>query len=215
MIKKSIIVIFSCLFLVMCSSMVSAKEGFYGSIGVGASFLEDVTISGPGFGPTPGEAEMDTGFSLLGALGYDFGMFRLEGEVGYRTNDFDTGTIQGVAGSADLVGDQTALSFMGNVGIDIETQTKFTPYFLVGIGFAQVEADGVGIAGVAGTWDADDTVFAYQLGAGVGYAASETITLGLEYRYFGTSDPEDTIAGGNVEWEYATHNILLGIRFAF
>jgi opacity protein-like surface antigen len=104
---------------------------------------------------------------------------------------------------------------MGNAAVDIATQTKFTPYLFAGIGFAQVELNGLGQAGVAVTANGDDTVFAYQLGLGVGYAATESITLGLEYRYFATSDPEDTITGGDIEWEYPTHNILVGIRYSF
>jgi len=36
----------------------------------------------------------------------------------------------------------------------------------------------------------DDTVFAYQIGAGAGYAVNKNITIDLKYRYFATEDPD-------------------------
>lgn len=59
--------------------------------------------------------------------------------------------------------------------------------------------------------DADDDVFAYQAMVGLGFAASDAVTLQLGYRYFATEDP--TFFG--TEFEYATHNLEAGIRIGF
>ncbi len=57
----------------------------------------------------------------------------------------------------------------------------------------------------------DDTVFAYQVGAGVGYAVTEKVSFDVKYRYFATSDPEfDTTKA-----EYSSHNVYAGIRVTF
>ena len=60
-------------------------------------------------------------------------------------------------------------------------------------------------------YDADDTVFAWQVGAGIGYALTPQLTFDLKYRYFATSDPEFD----GTEVEYASHNVYAGIRLHF
>jgi opacity protein-like surface antigen len=63
------------------------------------------------------------------------------------------------------------------------------------------------------TDDEDDTVFAYQLGVGTGYAVTETVTLDCKYRYLRTED--FSIEGGDVEVASPSHSITVGIRVAF
>jgi opacity protein-like surface antigen len=86
------------------------------------------------------------------------------------------------------------------------TGTLVEPYVLVGIGAANVtlESDDLDV-------DEDDTVFAYQAGAGLGFALTETITLFTGYRFFGTTDPEFE----GVEAEYHSHNVEAGVRVEF
>ena len=59
--------------------------------------------------------------------------------------------------------------------------------------------------------DDDDIVFAYQLGAGIGYGISENLTIQAGYRYFATADPDFS----GTEAEVASHDIYLGMRFYF
>jgi len=64
--------------------------------------------------------------------------------------------------------------------------------------------------------DESDTVFAYQMMVGAGYALTKQISLEVEYRYFGTQDPEfDDGLGGTVEAEVSDHNLLVGLRILF
>ncbi|MEJ2169456.1 MAG: outer membrane beta-barrel protein, partial [Desulfobacterales bacterium] len=78
--------------------------------------------------------------------------------------------------------------------------------------FAQVEFNDLDISGLgfSGSND-DDTVFAYQVGIGIGYAVTKKITIDVRYRYLGTEDSEyDTTKA-----EFASNNVLLGMRINF
>ncbi len=202
----------SCLFLILSSSVVFASDGAntqgpYVALRLGVCFLDDANLSEEGV-PFSIDTEFDTGMVIEGAVGYDFGMFRAEGEIGYRKNDIDKFSALGISLSAD--GDIDALSFMANGYLDFENQTALTPYIGAGIGYATVSANDISVGGID-VGDEDDSVFAYQLGVGVGYSATESLIVEIAYKYFATSDPdfEDT------EAEYDSHNILIGIRYAF
>ena len=90
--------------------------------------------------------------------------------------------------------------------------SAFTPYLSAGLGFAKVEVNDLNVpgSGLPNSND-DDTVFAYQVGVGVGYAVNEKVTIDAKYRYFATSDHEfDTR-----EAEFASHNFFFGVRVNF
>lgn len=202
--KKIFIVLFS-LSLVFAASFVSA-EGLYvsGKIGATATTDSDLTFSN-GVSIT-GEGEYDTGLLVGGALGYALGNGgRVEGEVSYLTSDIDSMSVMGIG--FDVDGEINIWSFLLNGYFDIETDTPFTPFLGAGIGVANVTFEGDGD-------DADDTVFAYQAGAGVGFAVTDTVNLDLGYRYMGTTDIQYHESGVDVEVEYGSHNFYGGIRVA-
>ncbi len=60
-------------------------EWYVGADG-GVSWLQDQDVSFPNASYT---AENDIGPAFLGAVGYSFGAIKVEGELGYRTNDVD------------------------------------------------------------------------------------------------------------------------------
>ena len=177
------------------------QEGSYVSGHIGLNALDDAMLSVPGLISI--DMEFDPGFAIGGTLGYDFGDTRLETELAYRSNDIDK--FSGVGGSIDGDGDFSTLSLMINGFYEVENETKFTPYIGGGIGFANVKLE-------LFDEDDDETVFAYQLGLGIGYEINESVTLDLGYRYFATMDPEFE---DDVEAEYISHNVLLSIRFMY
>jgi opacity protein-like surface antigen len=159
------------------------------------------------------EASFDTGLGAGLVGGYSYDIFRLEGELFYKSNDVDKISSLGVSLSGD--GDVTAMGVMINAYYDFKTGTPFTPYIGAGIGFAQVSANDVGAFGVV-LVDDDDTVFAYQAIAGVGYSISNALTLDLMYKYFATTDPEfNDVVGDPIESEYSSHNVMVGLRFNY
>ena len=185
----------------------SARKGGYVSGQLGLSVLEDSDIDVSG-GGTIGELSFDNGWAGVIAGGYAFGNgWRLEGELGYRTNDLDSATaaITGItAGGASASGDMSATSLMLNVVYDFPLGMSVSPYLGLGIGAARVELDG--------DLGSDDTTeLAYQAIAGVAVAVAENLELTADYRYFGTEDLD--IDG--VELDYRDHTFLVGLRYRF
>lgn len=59
--------------------------------------------------------------------------------------------------------------------------------------YANVDVDALGD-------DGSDGLFAFQLGAGVGFQVSPTVTVDAKYRYFASADPEIEIDPRNWKW---------------
>lgn len=153
--------------------------------------------------------ELDNGYALSGAVGYNYGDWRTELEVAYRNNGVDKHKIGGttLAGSD---GETTSTAFMVNGYYDIPTGTAFTPYLGAGIGVAQVNINDYRAGGVKFA-DDDDTVFAYQGIAGVDYAINPNMGAFAEYKYFATSDVDI----GNTSTSYDNHTLMAGLRYSF
>jgi len=134
--------------------------------------------------------------------GYDFGMFRLEGELGWkraRLDDFETNPAfltalntalnrpsaapdPGAPGQPaltganfDLDGRVTIMSAMANALIDIDAGESLA--FYAGGGFGRAWARFQGDR---------DSAWAWQLIAGIRAAVSPNVDVGVKYRYFRT-----------------------------
>jgi len=172
-------------------------SGNFGAVIVNDSDIDD--------GFDTGEFSYDTGFVFVAALGTSLqNDTRVEAEFGYRKNDLDEIKVDGF-GSADIDGDFTTTSLMGNAYYDFSTEGSFSPYIGAGLGYANVEGD------LDDFGDEDDNVFAYQLILGGSFASSETLSVDLQYRYFATEDPEFD----GLDSEYSSHNFMIGLRNSF
>ncbi|MDH3565866.1 MAG: porin family protein [Desulfobacteraceae bacterium] len=207
--KKNLLIISVCVLAIFFSSSAYSAEGLYvsGNIGFAMASDSDITDSTE---PVTLTMEYDTGWALGGALGYDFNRFRVEGEISYQTNDIDKVSILGFPFAAN--GDVSSLAFLINGYFDFVNDSAFTPYISAGLGYAQIDLNDFNVAGSGESdYSDDDSVFAYQVGLGVGYAVTEKVTIDVKYRYFATEDLEfDT-----TEVEVASHNFLFGVRFNF
>jgi len=210
--KKLCLLLCSILLVVHFSGVAFCGEGPYIGINLGAAIVPDYDWDDPAFSGFSVEVESEVGLAGGVALGYGFNNnFRLEGEVVYQANDLDKITVSNIA-SVVMSGDTSSLAFLLNGYYDFVNDSNFTPFISAGIGYAQVNIDNMNYVGSGvPDYDDDDKVFAYQIGAGIGYAVSEKTTLDLKYRYFGTSDPEF----GTSTVEYGSHNIYVGLRFGF
>jgi opacity protein-like surface antigen len=207
--KKFGVVVLGFLLLVVSAAPVLAKGPYVGGQ-AGVVFLSDSDIQQ---GITTLTGSFDTGYGLGLAGGYNFDMFRLEGELFYKTNSFEEVSTGG--GSLPADGDVTALGLMVNAYFDFKNQSRFTPFIGGGIGMAQVSIEDLKI-GALPIADDDDTVFAYQLIGGVGISVTKAVTLDLVYKFTATADPEFTdVTGVPFEAEYQSHNIMAGVRFNF
>jgi opacity protein-like surface antigen len=219
--KKTMLLTAGCTLTVLCALPALAAEkatGPYMSGHLGVTMPSDTTLTDSTVPGVSLEVEYDSGLALNLALGYKFGPTRLEGEIGYQKNDFDdvTVSIAGV-GSASLKnagvpfsGDVKTTSFLMNGYYDFTNDSAFTSYLTAGLGLAKVKAS-FDLPSVGYSGSDSDTVFAYQLGAGVEYALNQTVSLDVRYRYFATSDPSfDTL-----DAEFGSHNLMLGAKIKF
>ncbi|MEO7365248.1 MAG: outer membrane beta-barrel protein [Sphingomicrobium sp.] len=171
------------------------------------------------------------GYDVDLIAGYDFGMFRLEAEAGYKRAKAKSISVDSAfltafntrAGTAftsddfDVSGRASVLSLMGNALLDFG-DTGFGAYVGGGFGRARVKEFG-----------GSDSAWAYQGIAGVRTAISENIDLGLKYRYFRTGrlNFDDTFtfagigngSGGTAAFDarnrFSSHSLLLSLIYNF
>ncbi len=143
------------------------------------------------------------GLGIGGFVGYVLPSgLRVEGEIIYRASDVDT--VNGAAVTDEI----SSTAFMANAFYDFSPQSSFTPYAGGGIGFASVDYETGGNV-------YNDVGLAIQLGAGVLFDISETLTMSVDYRLFGTQDLSFGAGLGMGNVEYLTSAILVGLRTSF
>ncbi len=165
-----------------------AQDGIYVGVHTGANFKHELhgDVSGPG-GSQPFSLSSHPGFMVGGTLGYRWTMgLRVEGEVTYRRVANDDVSIG--AGSGDINGNQDSIAFMLNGLYDFKLADRWRPYLGVGIGLS---VNGLTVTSL-GTPKFDfvndsSTAFAYQGIAGIDYSLTKNLSLGLQYKVFGTT----------------------------
>jgi opacity protein-like surface antigen len=168
-----------------------------------------------------------TGYDVDLIGGYDFGMFRLEAELGYKRAGIDdiglddsflTAVNAALEIDPALTNDDlsfgghvSVLSGMANAMFDFGDDAGWSGFLGAGAGLARVKVLGD-----------SDSGFAWQAIAGVRMAISENIDLGLKYRYFRTkkldfSDTLDFGAAGVVPFDargrFESHSFLLSLVY--
>jgi opacity protein-like surface antigen len=181
-----------------------------GSVGLGYMTDSEVDVSGV----HAADLEYDSGFLVTGAVGVKADMYRLEAEVGYQTNDLNKFTEPGSTGEAVTDGSLNTFSVLANGYLDFGmTDSKIVPFVTAGVGLASVGLESTSDFG--GDIDVDDTVLAYQLGAGMGIELSPSVMMDVRYRYFATADPEFDVDGEKLKLDVDSHNVMLGMRVGF
>ena len=187
-----------------------------------------------------GSVSYKTGWDVDVIGGYDFGMFRLEGELGYKRaktkslnvnsaflNALNTGAGTAFTTSTNFgLNDKTSVySAMLNGLVDFGGQTGIGGYVGAGAGYANVHQ-----------FNGSKGKFAWQLLAGLYMPVSDNIDVGLKYRYFragtvrGTQNfaftPASTCAtaevvcsGGTAFFDtdsrFSSHSVLLSLVYNF
>jgi OOP family OmpA-OmpF porin len=160
---------------------------------------------------SPFDFKTNTGLDVDVVGGYDFGWFRVEGELGYKHSHLDSNVDSAFLTSLNTalnrpsgppdpgapgLGAITASDFnlddkihawsaMVNGLVDLGGQNGFGGYFGAGAGYAEVHG-----------FDDSKGKFAWQLIAGVYYPISDNIDIGIKGRYFdaGSVGTNDTLA---------------------
>jgi OOP family OmpA-OmpF porin len=200
-------------------------SGWYMGAAGGWSKLDHVDSSNGSFNFTSAETN---GYAVLGFAGYNFGFFRLEGELGYRRHDVKSltvvndGGIGGKLGIGSLTGVSThpaghvsAVSLMMNGFFTIVPSWRVSPYIGGGIGPANVTLYKLAVAGTT-VAEGSDGRLAGQGIVGLGGKINEQVSLGLDYRYFLTLDPTfKDASGAPFRSHYRTQNVLLSVVYHF
>jgi outer membrane protein OmpA-like peptidoglycan-associated protein len=202
------------------NAAITTPTGWYLSLGAGANWVEDGSVNEFTFGvpATTNQFSYDTGWAVVGAVGYDYGHWRVEFEMAYRHNDVDGFCSSGAppcssAPNAEL----WELSQMVNVLYDIGLGGRWSASVGAGVGGNLV----VFTPDTAGNFDAsaaglevDDYVVAGQLIAQAAYQLAERWQLYLDYRVMFMDDPEFQDPVVEIfEMEKTDHTVIVGFRF--
>ena len=205
-----------------------ADMGFkpYVSVFAGASILSDVNTvwqnsTGATFGTTY-SLRTKMGYLLGGAIGVKWNdRLRAEVELSHSSWSVTDVLVKQKGTSLEkATGSISATYLMGNVWLDIPTQSAFTPYVGGGLGLGWASADSPFFGGLSwGYGSGEKAGLAYQLGAGVKFTLSDKLDLDLGYRFKGLTGIDfNNIGDGGGTYDGAvlySHNIQLGLTYHF
>ena len=183
------------------------------------------------------DADHKTGFDTDLIAGYDLGMVRIEGELGWKRakhKDYSgTGTIYSVYyqdtydidGTVEADGETSVVSAMVNVLLDFGNEDGLSFYVGGGAGWSRTKfrfdtSDTQTIVDNVG-FSLKESGFAWQAIAGVRYAVSPNIDLGLKYRYFrgnsmGTENFSDDANDFDLDvGRFKSHSVLASLIMNF
>jgi len=213
----------------LATPALARDKSWYVGVEGGAMIVEDINYD---IGASRNAATVDHnyGYDVDGVIGYDFGGFRVETEVGYRSATVDgytstlttpaytsTGALVNVpAGSYSYAGGRTsALSFMLNGLLDFGDDDGIQGFVGGGVGVARVKANYQ--LNTRGNFvDDSDTVFAWQGLAGVRAPLTDHIDATLKYRFFHADNVKLVdVTNRTFDGRFRSHSILGGITYNF
>ena len=172
-------------------------------------------------------ATQRNGFDVDGIIGYDFGAFRLEAEVGYKesrlksysslvTVPVESPAFAPAGNYRNPAGRTSALSFMVNGLLDFGDDDAISGYVGGGVGVARVKLSDYRLRNGATFLNDSDTGFAWQGIAGVRAPITDHIDVGLKYRFF-NADKIDVINSRGVaeRTRFRSHSILGSLVYNF
>ena len=212
----------------MATPAVARDHSFYAGLEGGGMFVEDMHLNYADATRTFDDAyrvNFGTGLDVDAIAGYDFGFVRLEGELGYKHASVDSvnipataapiGPTSGIVGGGRL----NVLSGMINALLDFGNDDALSGYIGGGIGIADIKLSaGTDTPGAHAFSDRDSHV-ALQAIAGVRYAVSSNIDVGLKYRHFEARGLKfsDTFNGAPVTFSgrLKTNSLLASVIYNF
>ncbi len=166
-------------------------RNMYVSGSLGYSFLGESEVERGIF-----RGDLDNTFGLSGAIGRSWGPnSRGELELQYREADID---------AFGIFGDVETWGIFANGYYDFDLGMAFEPYVMGGLGAMVHDAS-------TNFTSNSDTVFAWQVGAGINADLSPQVQYFTGYRY--QNGWEANL--GPVDLDYENHEILAGLRWYF
>jgi outer membrane protein OmpA-like peptidoglycan-associated protein len=188
---------------VLSGGALAGPTGWYVGLQGGVSEIESTSlVFSPG--PVPVAAEFDTGWAVMGSVGYRWDSnWRLEFELAFRSNDLTTT-------APAFTGEITQFSQMLNAYYDFHLAEDVTLSLGAGVGgnMATLELSPFGPA------IDDDYVLAGQLIAQLSYRMTRQLELFLDARYFVADEPVHNFgAGSSISYEDDKFAVMVGLRY--
>jgi OmpA-OmpF porin, OOP family len=211
----------------MATPAFARNDAWYIGVEGGAMIVEDIKLD-IGILPAAGSVDHKIGYDVDGIIGYDFGAFRMEAEVGYKQAQVDaytsstttrvgTGFAPATARTfKGAAGQTSALSFMLNGLLDFGDDDGLNGFVGGGAGVARVKHSNYSISSAGNFLDDSDTGFAYQALAGIRAPLTDNIDVGLKYRFFNVDgvDTVDLLGRAN-RGRFRSHSILGSFIYNF
>ncbi|NTV02592.1 MAG: porin family protein [Chlorobiaceae bacterium] len=141
-----------------------------------------------------------------GSVGLKSDCYRIEAALGYVVAHVDKAKEDGTNLTSVTGYKLSVFSYMANAYYDVAIKdSSITPYVMGGIGGATLKPKDNNFTGQS------KSVFAWQLGTGIGIKATDDIVVDLGYRYFKPGAYKD----GEDKATSSSSNILLGLRYNF
>lgn len=222
---KRVLIVFTAVVSLMLPTLCGAtspRPGPYVSGFFGTCILGDADVSSYDYwtGTSYADrAEFSPDINIGGTVGFDYGAVRVEGELSYKHAEFTTITdrINNVQ-FHNASGNLGALAMMFNTFFDLHNSSPVTPYVGGGVGFAALHLSDTYVAefGPPIYQEGDDSVLAYQIGAGFEIALKQRLSLDFGYRYFATTKASfDSFQDIASELKFNSHNLAVGLRALF
>ena len=145
------------------------------------------------------------GWGAGGLAGYAFGAFRLQADIIFRRNVFDTTTITGAEAVAS--GHVSSLAPMFSALYDIPTGSRLVPYVGAGVGASRLTVS-------SGSAKESKWGFAYQGIAGLRVDLNQNLAVGVEYRYL-ASPQRDFNENSLRNYGEHSHSAFLSLTYRF
>ena len=213
----------------LATPALARDNSWYVGVEGGALLVEDMKYD-IGALSDAGQVDHKYGYDVDGVIGYDFGAFRLETEVGYKNSTVDsyqsttTTPVQNAAhlpfnqpaGTFDYAGGRTtALSFMLNGLLDFGDDDGIQGFVGGGVGVARVKTK-LALNTFSNFLDDSDTVFAWQALAGIRAPLTSHLDATLKYRFFNADNLKLVdVSGRAFDGRYRSHSILGGLTYNF
>jgi len=160
-----------------------STPGFYLNADAGGIFQQGTSFTENGFTEN---ATFNPGIRTDLKLGYGSGPLAVEFEAGFMWNSMDTIDQHQLSNFAETL-NLYQVPLLVNVIYRIPTGTAWTPYVGAGIG-----GDVCTFDGTKPSFSSSDTTaaLAFQFETGVHYALSDHVSVGIAYKFFGTTEQD-------------------------
>jgi len=209
-----IVVVVASLLMLLVSTASASQVGDYAGLSSGLFTPKSTLTDRNGSSANLSNDSVGIPVGLYAGRQFENGL-RAEGELFYRS--VTNNEIRYLNTTSKINSNLWSIGAMGNVYYNLYNDAKaftgalFSPYVGLGIGFANIDMSSA-TTNRFKLWNSGhDLVFAYQAILGYDIPIKKDFILDVSYRYCSTTN----INIDQINTNFNTHNILLGVRYYF